>query len=343
MARRKVTKPVDLRLVKEFSGLFLPLKLGTMTVKFLVDTGACWTLMSLAMVEECGLKESITEIREGGLATTGVLEAEVEAEGGYLLSFKVAVMRLLETPLLGMNFLLHYGCQLVLDPELPVLTVRPRRQVRMGLLCGVYKKCLVSDHLVTGILDTGSTHCFISSSLASEFNMKKRVCWPILVRLFDGRVTILFRKVRQVEVDIDGLRFMTDLFIYPDRNVLLLLGMNLLSYSTLDLEKKELLLNNANPLCIGGEQDPRPSLVSFTPPQFSILSSSGHFASSGTWRQQGYPLFKKWFKFLRRFRWQGMGRCGKNEVIWGRQNDPRSTKGSESGVEMGTGKRSGGY
>lgn len=310
--QRKVTQPVHLRLVKDFGCHFLPLKMGTRFVRFLVDTGACWTLMSLEMIEQCGLKDSM-EIHEVGLASIGVLGAEAEAEGGYLLNFVVAVMQRLDTPLLGMNFLLRYGCLLVLDPEFPLLTVRPKRPVEIGFMCSVYKKCLLSKRPVTAMLDTGSTHSFISRALAKELKLKKRLCRPMLVTLFDGRVTVMFRKVRQAEVNIDGLRFVTDVIIHPNENVSLILGMNILSASRLCLEKKEILLCKTNPQFVGGEQNPKPSLVSLIPPQFSVFSSSGRIVSSATGAKRGFLSFKKWFKFLRCFKGSGSERYDKND------------------------------
>lgn len=308
---RPVPSPVDLRLIKEFNGLFLPLKMGNKVVRFLVDTGACWTLMSLSLVEECGLKDSMTEIQEGGLVTIGVLEAEVEAEGGIFLNFVVAVLPRLGMPLLGMNFLLRYGCRLVLDPELPLMTARPARQIKMGLMCGVYKKCLLSNRLVTAMLDTGSTHCFISQALARQFRLKRKFTMPMLVTMFDGSINILFRRVSKAKINIDGLHFAPDLLVHPNKNVSLIIGMNLLYSSVLCLEKKEILMGTVNPLCVGGEQNPKPSSIDLTPPQFSALNSSGRLISSSG-KKRGFPLFKKWFKFLRRFRWSGTGRCSRN-------------------------------
>lgn len=334
-----MTEPVDLRLVKKLNGLFLPLKTGNRMVSFLVDTGASWTLMSKELVEECGLQDSVIDINEDGVVTLGVLEAEVEAEGGHLLHFAVAVMPRLGMPLLGMNFLLRYGCRLVLDPDLPLMTVRPSRHIKMNLMSGVYKKCLLGNRPVTAMLDTGSTHCFISQALAKVLKLKRKLTMPMIVTMFDGRVDILFRKVSQVEFNIDGLFFATDLIIHPNKNVSLIIGMNVLSTSTLCLENSEILLSKDNPLCIGGEQDPKPSTISLDPPIFSGLGSSGRLIPTG--RKRGFPSFKNWFKFLRRFRWQASGRNGRNEATTEELNDPGTSEQTESGGETGTGNETG--
>lgn len=337
-ARRKVTKPVKLTLEKEFNGIFLPLRLGNRVVKFLVDTGACWTLMSLALVDACGLRDAMTVIHEGGLVTIGVLEAEAECEGGYTLHFVVAIMHRLDTPLLGMNFLLRYGCMLVLDPEVPLMIVRPSSVVKLGLLCGVYKKCKLADHLVTAILDTGSTHSFISRTLAKEFRMRRRFCRPMLVTLFDGTITIMFRKVPSVEINIDGLRYSTDLIIHPNKNVSLLLGMNILSGSTLCLQQQEITLSSTNSCFIGGEQDPKPSSISLTPPQFSVLTNSSRFVSGTAKKKKGrFSRIKKWLKTSKWFKWLGSeGRSG-NEAGSVDGNEAGNVSRNEQGGESGEG------
>uniref|UniRef100_A0A0P4WC51 Peptidase A2 domain-containing protein n=1 Tax=Scylla olivacea TaxID=85551 RepID=A0A0P4WC51_SCYOL len=321
MMRRKVTQPVRLTLEKEFSGTFLPLRIGNRMVKFLVDTGACWTLMSLELVDTCGLRNAVTVIHEGGLVTIGVLEAEAEAQGGYMLHFVVAIMFRLDTPLLGMNFLLRYGCMLVLDPQLPLMVARPSRRVKLGLLCGVYKRCKLYDHHVTAMLDTGSTHSFISRALVKQFRLRRRLCKPMLVTLFDGSITVMFRKVSNVEIDIDGLRYSTDLIIHPNKNVSLLLGMNILSGSNLCFEEKQITLSTTNSCYVGREQEPKPTSVHFTPPQFSILNNSSSFVSTTATERMHVPRrLKNWFKNLRP-KWLGGGQRRAHEVVGGGRNE----------------------
>ncbi|MPC67961.1 hypothetical protein E2C01_062149 [Portunus trituberculatus] len=319
--RRKVLQPVRLNLEKEFNGTFLPLRIGNRMVKFLVDTGACWTLMSLELVDTCGLRNAVNVIHEGGLVTIGVLEAEAEAQGGYLLHFVVAIMFRLDTPLLGMNFLMRYGCMLMLDPELPLMVVRPSRHVKLGLLCGVYKRCKLFDHRVTAMMDTGSTHSFISRALAKHLQLRRRLCKPMLVTLFDGSITIMFRKISNAKLDIDGLHFTTDLIIHPNKNVTLLLGMNVLSGSKLCFDEKQITLSTNNPCYVGSKQDPKPTSVHFTPPQFSILNNSGSFVST-TATQRGHvpQRLKNWFKNLRP-KWLGGGHRRAHEAVSGDTNE----------------------
>ena len=337
--QRRVTRPVTLNLQKEENGTFLPLRVGTRMVNFLVDTGAFWTLMSTVLVEKCGLLDAVTTLHD---VTVGVIEVEAECEGGYKVRFVAAIMEHLGSPLLGMNFLLRYGCLLVLDPKVPLMTVRPSRQVQLGLMCGVYKKCTLFNQVVTAILDTGSTHSFIGRALAREFKLRRKFCMPKFVMLFDGSIAVMCRKAYKVEINIDCVQYSTDLIIHPSWNVPLILGMNILSESSLCLLEEEITLSTTNSCYITGEQHPKPSSITLSPPQFYILSNSSRLVTgtgtgtgTGTTRKRrGFPPFKRWFRTSKLSTW--LRRGSENEAGKSSKKDEGSE--SEDKVESDDGK-----
>ncbi|XP_064083829.1 uncharacterized protein LOC135199603 [Macrobrachium nipponense] len=156
-------------------------RLGGRTVYFLIDTGANVSVVSMDIVQACGLsssvdtEESLVILGDDGQRTPqvlGVLKAFVYCQGVELRPYFAVVDQNLQC-ILGMDVIRPYCSCLVLSPERPLMQLKtPTSALKSMMSPSLRVECVVNGRMTEALVDTGANCSFISLDLVHELGLQ---------------------------------------------------------------------------------------------------------------------------------------------------------------------------